>query len=260
MPSQFQCLFSVTSVISFIHISDSTCSTKNSFTSTAAWCMVDFGLDNEFIFARKQPENFVYPKFTSSRCSILHNTTMTVHSFHIFDRKGKTLFTKRYVQSSGREDEEHLSEQRKLIFGMLFSIRELSSSLSPVDGPGDLQLVKTGASTLYNFETVSGLRFVVYTTPETSTSTGSAASGSAGAPSGSTASGGTSSGSPGSSSGMTNPLMTEKIRGALQHIYEHLWVTFVVRSPMYEPNNPDISSTNFEASLDSYLRTMNWFR
>ena len=184
---------------------------------------------------------------------------MTVHSFHIFDRKGKTLFTKRYGKGPAREDEEHLSEQRKLIFGMLFSLRELSSSLSPVDGPGDLQLVKTGASTLYNYETVSGLRFVMYTTPETSTATGSAASGTSTQASGSGAGGGGSGGS-GNSSGMTNPIMTEKIRGALKHIYEHLWVTFVVRSPMYQPNDPNISATNFEASLDSYLRTMHWFR
>eukprot|EP00536_Pseudo-nitzschia_multiseries_P012658 jgi/Psemu1/309292/fgenesh1_kg.497_\ len=93
---------------------------------------------------------------------------MAVHSFHVFDRKGQTLFTKRYgSKASSSEDPEQLSEQRKLVFGMLFSLRELSSSLSPVDGPGDLQLVKTGASVLYHYETVSGLRFVLYSsTPE----------------------------------------------------------------------------------------------
>ena len=104
---------------------------------------------------------------------------MTVHSFHIFDRKGKTLFTKRYVNSiaeESKEEQEQLSEQRKLVFGMLFSLRELSRSLTPSlsdesKGPGELQMVKTGSATLYNYETVSGLRFVLYTTPETSYST-----------------------------------------------------------------------------------------
>ena len=175
---------------------------------------------------------------------------MTVHSFHIFDRRGKTIFTKRYIKGSGNEDLEQLSEQRKLIFGMLFSLRELSSSLSPVDGPGDIQLVKTGASTLYNYETVSGLRFVLYTTADTSMLSMAALNSPAGTPLPTVE----------NSSNMTNPAVTEKIRGALQHIYQNIWVTFVVRSPMYKPLHPNIASTNFEAVLDSYLKGMSWFR
>jgi hypothetical protein len=61
---------------------------------------------------------------------------MGVHSIHVFDRRGKTLFTKRYTKSQGAvgdaiEDAEQLSEQRKLVFGMLFSLRELVSSIAP---------------------------------------------------------------------------------------------------------------------------------
>jgi hypothetical protein len=227
---------------------------------------------------------------------------MTVHSFHIFDRKGKTLFTKRYINShrSVPEDEEQLSEQRKLIFGMLFSLRELSSSLSPEEGPGDLQLVKTGAATLYNYETVSGLRFVLYTTAETSVGRIVSSSGTPGSSTPQSALSGTTttpiltatagtSGStalssasntpihspPGSNSNsihgsnvntipnttnmMTSTVVTANIRSALKHIYEHIWVTYVVKSPLFEPNNPNIQSTNFEASLDSYLKGMVWF-
>lgn len=175
---------------------------------------------------------------------------MTVNSFHIFDRKGKTLFTKRYIKGSGIEDAEHLSEQRKLIFGMLYSLRELSGSLSPADGPGDIQLVKTGGSTLYNYETVSGLRFVLYATADTSTMSTAALNAQPGSPLPSNE----------SSSSMTNPAVTEKIRGALQYIYEHIWVTFVVRCPLYQPLDPNVDATNFEASLDNYLRGMSWFR
>jgi len=182
---------------------------------------------------------------------------MTVHSFHIFDRKGKTLFTKRYVKSSGTEDEEQLSEQRKLIFGMLFSLRELSNSLSPTEGPGDLQLVKTGASTLYNYETVSGLRFVLFTTAETSVMSTTVLNAPPGGP---MPPSGPGSSAAGSNSTMANPAVTEKIREALQHVYEHIWVTFVVRSPMYRPFDPNISSTNFEASLDNFLKGNSWFR
>jgi hypothetical protein len=46
---------------------------------------------------------------------------MTVHSFHILDRKGKTLFTKQYIKNlvavgPADDNDENLSEQRKHIF------------------------------------------------------------------------------------------------------------------------------------------------
>ena len=167
------------------------------------------------------------PKTQAKHTSTLHSpltivglstifNIMTVHSFYVFDRKGKTLFTKRYVPSSSNDDEEQLAEQRKLIFGMLFSLRELSSSLSPANN-GDVFVVKTGASSLYNYETVSGLRFAMYTTPSTTSSTESSAT--------------TSSGASSTEKVTTN---TTEIRKALQHVYEHIWVTFVVRSPLYK--------------------------
>ena len=78
------------------------------------------------------------PATTNNHCLsilarlIILNLIMAVHSIHIFDRRGKTLFTKRYAKSQGAaEDAEQLSEQRKLVFGMLFSIRELVFSLAP---------------------------------------------------------------------------------------------------------------------------------
>mmetsp|Transcript_15029 Transcript_15029/g.34852 ORF Transcript_15029/g.34852 Transcript_15029/m.34852 type:complete len:235 (-) Transcript_15029:4-708(-) len=234
---------------------------------------------------------------------------MTVHSFHIFDRKGKTLYTKCYIkkptstkgEKTPEEEEEQLSEQRKLVFGMLFSLRELSSSLSPVNGPGDLHLVKTGASTLYNYETVSGLRFVLYTTAETSnnnnkrggTGSNSNSSSAATTPQSSLHEGsGPSSNVPiltaptttglinsatavghdptsvflnsGNNPHSTNPTVTTDIRSSLKHIYENIWVTAVIRSPMYRPNSEDnsksIKSTNFEVELDAYLKRKTWFR
>jgi len=225
---------------------------------------------------------------------------MAIHSFHIFDRKGKTLYTKCYVkkpsppkdEKSKKEEEEKLSEQRKLVFGMLFSLRELSSSLSPTDGPGDLQMVKTGATTLYNYETVSGLRFVLYTTGDntsgnkrgsTSTNTNSSAAttpqssvhGDAPITGASTTTGmintamagadlNSSSNTNSSLHGGSNPAITSDIRSSLKHIYETIWVSSVIRSPMYRPNSPDssksIESTNFEAEIDGYFKRKSWFR
>ncbi len=69
---------------------------------------------------------------------------MTVHSIHIFDRKGATLFTKAYSRTASKQqiyleekgspdpDISPLDEQRKLVFGMMFSLREsILKNLTP---------------------------------------------------------------------------------------------------------------------------------
>ena len=104
--------------------------------------------------------------------SVPQTRIMAVHSLHIFDRNGRTLYTKRYATattSAENEDPEQLSDQRKLVFGMIFSLREITKMLAPPtsnDNSG-LHSVKTGASTLHNYETASGLRFALYTAPTT---------------------------------------------------------------------------------------------
>lgn len=151
---------------------------------------------------------------------------MGVHSFLIFDRKGKTLFAKRYAKSDGDAvtDEEQLEEQRKLVFGMLFSLRETMACLSPEKDEMAVHSVQTGASTIHNYETSSGLRVAMYMN---------------------TASG---------------PTEGSSIRNALEHIYTELWVQCVVRSPLYRPTEPNIGATNFEQKLDEYLSSYAWFR
>ena len=76
---------------------------------------------------------------------------------------------------------------------------------------------------MHNYETISGMRFALYTTNSIE-----------GAPS---------------------------VRSALRHIYTELWVELVVRSPLYRVGDEmDIVATNFEPKLDAYLSSMPWFR
>ena len=57
------------------------------------------------------------------------------------------------------------------------------------------------------------------------------------------------------------PKQVASIRTALRHIYTSLWVDCVVRSPLFKSDGKmDISSTNFEPRLDSFLGTQSWFR
>ncbi|KAL3785292.1 hypothetical protein ACHAWO_005091 [Cyclotella atomus] len=178
---------------------------------------------------------------------------MTVHALHIFDRKGKTLFTKRYTNSKSTpaQDAEQLSEQRKLIFGMLFSLRELMGSLTPEGETPALHSVKTGANTLHCYETLSGLRIALYTNNNPTMN------------------------AVGSRAGVENSRTS--FQAALKHIYSEIWVECVVRSPLYRPRDIrvnegegmdvdggegrfDIRSTNFEQKLDAFLQSMPWFR
>lgn len=155
---------------------------------------------------------------------------MGVHSVHIFDRKGKTLFTKRYVNNPAVDDEEQLSEQRKLVFGMVYSLKDITKTLSPqTTTSGDstnsgLHTVQTGASTLHVYETASGLRFCLYTDPIIGAAD-----------------------------------YSRKIRAALHHVYQQLWIQCVTRSPLYKPTNPNVQETNFEVTLDEFLEAQPWF-
>uniref|UniRef100_A0A7S3PUX2 Trafficking protein particle complex subunit n=1 Tax=Chaetoceros debilis TaxID=122233 RepID=A0A7S3PUX2_9STRA len=217
---------------------------------------------------------------------------MTVHSLHIFDRKGKTLFTKtyspvatkqqRYLQESsaagsepGNDGSDALTEQRKLVFGMLYSLKETIERLTP-DDPGtfgsapSLESVKTKTTTGHCFETLNGLRFVLYTSNNVLTSAASST---------------TSSSTLSSVSSPSNPDYSENIyaRDVLRHIYSNIWVECVIRSPMYCPTSGfsmsvdkesgsggdgtdvgkshfSVSSTNFETELNSYLSSLPWFR
>ena len=166
---------------------------------------------------------------------------MPVHSIHIFDRKGKTLFTKRFTKAEASEnvDPEFLAEQRKLVFGMLFSLREVASSLSPNSNDennnsnqGGLHSVRTGASTLYNYETNSGLRFALYCANPSTTD--------------------------GDNTAATTP--DSSVRAALEYVYNELWIHCVTRSPLYRPTQPNVDETNFEVKLTSFLRAQPWFR
>ena len=155
---------------------------------------------------------------------------MGIHSIHVFDRKGKTLFTKRYTEDDA-PDEEHAAEQRKLVFGMLFSLKEIASSLSPSEEDG-IHSVQIGASTLYTLETTSGLRFALYFDRV------------------------------GEDEGNVKK-KAATIRSALQHIYNNLWINQVTRSPLYNPVSPNVNETGFEQHLDSYLSSLSsqsWYK
>ena len=57
-------------------------------------------------------------------------------------------------------------EEKKLVFGMLFSLKDLSAKLSPTPGIEGLHTIKTNSYTLHHYESMTGMMFVLNTDPE----------------------------------------------------------------------------------------------
>mmetsp|Transcript_18090 Transcript_18090/g.30387 ORF Transcript_18090/g.30387 Transcript_18090/m.30387 type:complete len:95 (+) Transcript_18090:65-349(+) len=86
-----------------------------------------------------------------------------LYNFYIFNRKGKCLFYKEWDRPLNTMEDDP-DEERKLVFGMLFSLKDLASKLSPSQEASDnLHVVKTNTFTLHHFESPSGLMFVLNT-------------------------------------------------------------------------------------------------
>jgi trafficking protein particle complex subunit 1 len=65
-----------------------------------------------------------------------------IFNLYIYDRRGKCLFYKEWSRplNTLADDPE---EEKKLMFGMVYSLKELTSKISPTRGPEGLHTVKT---------------------------------------------------------------------------------------------------------------------
>ena len=87
---------------------------------------------------------------------------MVVLNFYVFDKQGACLFyhewsrTNNPFQSSPEED-------RKLVFGLLFSLKQFAQKLSPESRTNGLKSLTTPSYTLHHYESITGYRFVLNT-------------------------------------------------------------------------------------------------
>lgn len=144
---------------------------------------------------------------------------------YIYNRKGKCLFYKEWLRPLNTllDDPE---EEKKLVFGMIYSLKDLTSKLTPDlpsnsssgNGSGGLQTVRTNAFSLHHYQSVSGIIFVLNLDPDA-------------------------------------PYQSQ----VFDHIYSTLYVDYVVRNPLYRRQNPDepISSPIFQSKLEEYLVSQN---
>jgi|LauGreSuBDMM15SN_2_FD.fasta_scaffold528170_1 hypothetical protein len=144
-----------------------------------------------------------------------------LYNMYIFSRSGKCLWYKEWSRPQNTLPDDP-DEERKLVYGMLFSLKDLAAKLSPstssdgssgTSGEG-LHLLKTNAFTLHHFQAPTGLVFVLNTDNE-----------------------------------VPDQFNT------LKHIYTNIFIEYVSRSPLYHRADPDepISLPVFDAKVEEVL-------
>ncbi|TFJ87434.1 hypothetical protein NSK_001765 [Nannochloropsis salina CCMP1776] len=147
-----------------------------------------------------------------------------IYNLYIFDRRGACLFYREWCRplNTLAEDPE---EEKKLMFGMLYSIKGLVAALGSKNAPSSsdgLNHLRTNAYTLHHFETLTGLRFVLNT---------------------------------------DNSIVD--MRGHLRHIYSGIWVQHVVQNPQYkigEGGSAGRLPPAFAQSLEQYVTNLPGFK
>lgn len=172
-----------------------------------------------------------------------------IYSLHIYTRTGSCLFQEKWNVSATRavtySDPE---EEKRLLFGLLFSLKEFVFKLAPTtpasgadafaatNGGGSLtggadqagltpqmegmQRYQTNAYTCHQYETPSGLRFILMTDNQAG-----------------------------------------DLSAVLKHIYAHIYVEYVVNNPLSDVKSAkQITSQLFKTQLKHYVEGLACFR
>ena len=110
-------------------------------------------------------------------------------------------------------------ETAKLVYGVVFSLRNLVNKLSPKPSSDAFKAYRTPDYKLHYFETASGLKFVMNTDPMVD---------------------------------------TEYMKQVLRGLYADVYVETVAKNPLVAPQDP-ISNQLFRVALENYVRGLSVF-
>ncbi|KAL4169723.1 hypothetical protein KRP22_010639 [Phytophthora ramorum] len=163
-----------------------------------------------------------------------------IYSFYIYTRNGACLYQEKWNVTAGKSvtysDPE---EEKRLLFGLLFSLKEFVGKMAPATAaqttadpfgepaaaglgapPEGMQRYQTNAYTCHQYETPSGVRFVMMTDNQ---------------------------------AGDMTP--------TLKYIYSQIYVETVVSNPLSDTKSgKPITSQLFRAQLTQYLESQPCFR
>ena len=90
-----------------------------------------------------------------------------IFNLYIYNRKGKCLYYREWCRPLNTLSDDP-EEEKKLMFGMLFSLKDLTSKLAPINSSSansEIHVVKTNTFTLHHYQSLSGMMFVLNTDP-----------------------------------------------------------------------------------------------
>nr|SVE93975.1 EOG090X0HJH [Scapholeberis mucronata] len=88
---------------------------------------------------------------------------MTIHNLYMFDRQGSLMYYGEWNRNRKPENMLNINEEAKLMYGMLYSIKNFVNKMSPHDVREGFQCYKTSKYVLNYFETPSGIKYVMNT-------------------------------------------------------------------------------------------------
>lgn len=100
---------------------------------------------------------------------------MTIHSFFIFDRHCSCIYSREYSHTSatdaGQINKNNDSDSSKLLFGLLYSLKNISSKLnmSSADSANFLRSFSTANFRIHYYESLTNLKFILISDTDTDT-------------------------------------------------------------------------------------------
>jgi len=87
---------------------------------------------------------------------------MTLYNMYIFNRAGYCLYYQEWSRPQFMLADDP-DEDKKLMFGMLFSLKDLTSKMSPGASKEGIHTIRMGNFTMHHFESLTGIVMVVNT-------------------------------------------------------------------------------------------------